>query len=60
MTTTAGWDCGLAEWIIDDSCLVVVVCTQKLLFENHKHWAVVTKTLQITCNFNNYETEVSK
>ena len=22
---TAGRDCGLAEWIIDDSCLVVVI-----------------------------------
>ena len=21
-TITSGWDCGLAEWIIDDSCLV--------------------------------------
>ena len=21
-TITAGWDCGLAEWIIDDSCFV--------------------------------------
>ena len=30
-TITAGWDCGLGEWIIDDSCLVKVYLTNFMI-----------------------------